>query len=105
MLLVKGCEERSNVQVVARIMNVSIERDSNGSLGITLRGGAQPDPDLTKPLIITQVRPGGAADRLVYYVRILKSIIYLTVNITKYFFHIILNNNLCSPIIKTILLE
>uniref|UniRef100_A0A1B6DIR9 PDZ domain-containing protein n=1 Tax=Clastoptera arizonana TaxID=38151 RepID=A0A1B6DIR9_9HEMI len=58
-----GWEGRSNVQVISRIMSVSIERDMNGSLGITLRGGAQANPDLTKPLVITQVRPGGAADR------------------------------------------
>ncbi|XP_054275201.1 glutamate receptor-interacting protein 1-like [Macrosteles quadrilineatus] len=55
-------EQMSNVQVVRRVMNVSIERDSNGSLGITLRGGAHPDPALSRPLTITQVKPGGPAD-------------------------------------------
>lgn len=60
---VLGYRENSNVHVISRVMNISIERDSNGSLGITLRGGAQPDPNLSRPLTITQIKPGGAADR------------------------------------------
>lgn len=56
-------EHSSSVQVVTRTINVSIERDGSGSLGITLRGGAHPDPGHSRPLIITQIKPGGAADR------------------------------------------
>ncbi|XP_046673224.1 glutamate receptor-interacting protein 2 isoform X2 [Homalodisca vitripennis] len=56
-------EHSSSVAVVARTMNVSIERDASGSLGITLRGGAHHDPALSRPLIITQIKPGGPADR------------------------------------------
>lgn len=49
--------------VTSRIAEVTVER-TDGSLGITLRGGTIPDhPHLSRPLIITQVRPGGPAYR------------------------------------------
>jgi len=46
-----------------KIIDVFIERE-DGSLGIVLRGGAHPDPDMCKPLTVTHVRPDGPADRL-----------------------------------------
>ncbi|XP_026808783.1 glutamate receptor-interacting protein 2 isoform X2 [Rhopalosiphum maidis] len=45
-----------------KIIDVFIERE-DGSLGIVLRGGAHPDPDMCKPLTVTHVRPDGPADR------------------------------------------
>lgn len=47
-----------------KIIDVFIERE-DGSLGIVLRGGAHPDPDMCKPLTVTHVRPDGPADRQV----------------------------------------
>lgn len=53
-----------NVGVTCKLAHVCIERDTNGSLGITLRGGIVPsNPELNSPLIITQVRTNGPADR------------------------------------------
>lgn len=48
--------------VCSKVTNITIERES-GSLGFTLRGGAHPDPLLSRPLIVTHVRPGGPADK------------------------------------------
>ncbi|XP_069674569.1 glutamate receptor-interacting protein 2 isoform X2 [Periplaneta americana] len=48
--------------VCPKVTNVTIERET-GSLGFTLRGGAHPDPLLSRPLVVTHVRPGGPADR------------------------------------------
>ena len=50
--------------VCPKVTNITIEREA-GSLGFTLRGGAHPDPLLSRPLIVTHVRPGGPADKLV----------------------------------------
>lgn len=52
-----------------KIIDVFIERE-DGSLGIILRGGAHPDPDMCKPLTVTHVRPDGPADRLVKLVKL-----------------------------------
>ncbi|XP_023709874.1 glutamate receptor-interacting protein 2 isoform X2 [Cryptotermes secundus] len=51
----------NSVCVCPKITHVTIEREA-GSLGFTLRGGAHPDPLLSRPLVITYVRPGGPAD-------------------------------------------
>ena len=49
--------------VSSKIADVAVER-VDGSLGITLRGGAVVDhPRLSRPLVITQVRMNGPAYR------------------------------------------
>ncbi|XP_066993611.2 glutamate receptor-interacting protein 1 isoform X2 [Anabrus simplex] len=48
--------------ICTRVYQVRIEREA-GSLGFTLRGGTHPDPILSRPLVVTHVRPGGPADR------------------------------------------
>jgi len=52
----------SGQYVKHKIIDVFIERE-DGSLGIVLRGGAHPDPDMCKPLTVTHVRRDGPADR------------------------------------------
>lgn len=53
----------SDQYVKHKIIDVYIEKE-DGSLGIVLRGGVHPDPDMCKPLTVTHVRPDGPADRL-----------------------------------------
>lgn len=54
---------QSSLCVTSKIAEITVER-LDGSLGITLRGGTIPDnPHLSRPLVITQVRPGGPAYR------------------------------------------
>ncbi|KAJ9589081.1 hypothetical protein L9F63_017626, partial [Diploptera punctata] len=73
--LLRGVEDRAVLEleyplpsyqnslcVCPKVTNVTIERES-GSLGFTLRGGVHPDPLLSRPLIVTHVRPGGPADK------------------------------------------
>ncbi|XP_025416585.1 glutamate receptor-interacting protein 2-like isoform X3 [Sipha flava] len=45
-----------------KVIDVFIERE-DGNLGIVLRGGAHPDPEMCKPLTVTHVRSDGPADR------------------------------------------
>lgn len=47
----------------SKVVQVSMQRDEDGSLGFTIRGGSQNDPDRSRPLLVTQVREGGPADR------------------------------------------
>ncbi|RZF34227.1 hypothetical protein LSTR_LSTR010547 [Laodelphax striatellus] len=54
---------QEDVSVTCKLTHVCIERDISGSLGITLRGGVQSNPENNMPLVITQVRPNGPADR------------------------------------------
>ncbi|RZC38595.1 glutamate receptor-interacting protein 1 [Asbolus verrucosus] len=54
---------QSSLCVISKITEVTLER-VDGSLGITLRGGSVPEhPHLSRPLVITQVRPNGPAHR------------------------------------------
>jgi hypothetical protein len=53
---------QSSLCVCPKVTHLTLEREA-GSLGFTLRGGAHPDPLLSRPLVITYVRPGGPADR------------------------------------------
>ena len=48
--------------VVTRCVGILLEKEG-GSFGFTVRGGASNEPNKTRPLIITHVRPGGPADR------------------------------------------
>lgn len=61
-----------------KVIDVFIERE-DGSLGIVLRGGAHPDPEMCKPLTVTHVRPDGPADRWVK----IESKLYLFIVINK----------------------
>lgn len=54
----------SDQYVKHKVIDVFIERE-DGSLGIVLRGGAHPDPEMCKPLTVTHVRSDGPADRWV----------------------------------------
>ncbi|KAJ3643689.1 hypothetical protein Zmor_026386 [Zophobas morio] len=54
---------QSSLCVTSKLAEVTLER-VDGSLGITLRGGAVPDhPHLSRPLVITHVRQNGPAHR------------------------------------------
>ncbi|XP_074028671.1 glutamate receptor interacting protein isoform X3 [Leptinotarsa decemlineata] len=54
---------QSSLCVTSRVTEVVIER-IDGSLGITLRGGLVPEhPQLSRPLVITQIRQNGPAFR------------------------------------------
>ncbi|XP_060527881.1 glutamate receptor-interacting protein 2 isoform X2 [Cylas formicarius] len=54
---------QNSLCVSSKIADVTVER-VDGSLGITLRGGYVPDhPHLSRPLIVTYVRPNGPAHR------------------------------------------
>ncbi|XP_030749851.1 glutamate receptor-interacting protein 2 isoform X2 [Sitophilus oryzae] len=54
---------QNSLCVTSKVTDVTIER-VDGSLGITLRGGYVPEhPHLSRPLIITHVRPHGPAYR------------------------------------------
>ncbi|KAF7274622.1 hypothetical protein GWI33_012701 [Rhynchophorus ferrugineus] len=54
---------QNSLCVTSKVTDVTIER-VDGSLGITLRGGYVPEhPQLSRPLIITHVRPNGPAYR------------------------------------------
>lgn len=54
---------QNSLCVTTHITEVPVER-IDGSLGITLRGGYAPDhPHLSRPLVITHVRPNGPAHR------------------------------------------
>ncbi|KAL1514313.1 hypothetical protein ABEB36_003589 [Hypothenemus hampei] len=54
---------QNSLCVTTQVTEVSVER-VDGSLGITLRGGYNPDhPHLSRPLVITHVRPNGPAQR------------------------------------------
>ncbi|XP_050536534.1 glutamate receptor-interacting protein 2-like isoform X2 [Daktulosphaira vitifoliae] len=56
-------EKYNNQCVKHKLIDVFIERDGGGSLGIVLRGGAHSDPNMCRPLIVTHVRVDGPADR------------------------------------------
>lgn len=67
-LLLFFCDAASqnSLCVTTKITEITLER-IDGSLGITLRGGAIPDhPHLSRPLVITQIRPGGPAYRYLH---------------------------------------
>ncbi|ENN81928.1 hypothetical protein YQE_01639, partial [Dendroctonus ponderosae] len=54
---------QNSLCVTSQVTEVTIER-IDGSLGITLRGGYMPEhPHMSRPLIITHVRPNGPAHR------------------------------------------
>ncbi|XP_045473895.1 glutamate receptor-interacting protein 1 isoform X1 [Harmonia axyridis] len=54
---------QQSMSVITKTTEVTLER-SDGSIGITLRGGTVLDhPNLSRPLIITHVRPNGPAAR------------------------------------------
>ncbi|KAK9889767.1 hypothetical protein WA026_007147 [Henosepilachna vigintioctopunctata] len=54
---------QNSMSVITKTTEVTLER-TDGSIGITLRGGAVLDhPNLSRPLIITHVRPNGPAAR------------------------------------------
>ncbi|CAG9772254.1 unnamed protein product [Ceutorhynchus assimilis] len=54
---------QNSICVTSQVTDVTIER-IDGSLGITLRGGYVPEhPHMSRPLIITHVRPNGPAHR------------------------------------------
>lgn len=72
-----------------KIIDVYIERE-DGNLGIVLRGGAHPDPDMCKPLIVTHVRPDGPADRLIETkLLLLKNKSYKVENVFSINYHIL----------------
>ncbi|XP_044737427.1 glutamate receptor-interacting protein 1-like isoform X2 [Chrysoperla carnea] len=48
--------------ITSKVTNITVERE-DGSLGITLRGGVHGDPQLTRALVITHVRPNGPAHK------------------------------------------
>jgi len=49
--------------VLCKRLEVMLVRDAGGTFGMTLRGGASGDPGKCRPLTVTQIRPGGPADR------------------------------------------
>jgi len=49
--------------VLCKRLEVMLVRDSGGTFGMTLRGGASCDPGKCRPLTVTQIRLGGPADR------------------------------------------
>ena len=53
---------QSTFSVLCKRVEIALEKDGN-SFGFTLRGGANPDPVRSRPLIVTQIRPGSSADR------------------------------------------
>ncbi|XP_046386465.1 glutamate receptor-interacting protein 2 isoform X2 [Ischnura elegans] len=64
-----GCrgntEEDPGIQISKRLIQVAVKRDTDGSLGITLCGGACTDNStFSRPLIISHVRPNGPVHRV-----------------------------------------
>ncbi|XP_019871732.1 glutamate receptor-interacting protein 2 isoform X2 [Aethina tumida] len=54
---------QNSLCVTSKVTEVTVE-SVDGSLGITLRGGSIPEhPSLSRPLVITQIRPNGPAHR------------------------------------------
>ena len=45
-----------------KCIDINLERDGD-SFGFTLRGGISCESAKSRPLTVTQIRPGGAADR------------------------------------------
>lgn len=59
-------------KVKTKVITVTIERD-DGNLGITLRGGFHQNSNLSRPVIITYVKPDGPAARCsTFYIITLK---------------------------------
>ena len=65
---------QNTFSVLCKCIEVSLEKDG-GSYGFTLRGGVQTEPSKCRPLTVTQIRPGGAADRWVCNAVILNSVV------------------------------
>jgi len=55
--------EQMSFSVLCKRLEVTLVRDAGGTFGMTLRGGASVDPGKCRPLTVTQMRPGGPADR------------------------------------------
>ncbi|XP_065203525.1 glutamate receptor-interacting protein 2 [Planococcus citri] len=51
------------IYVTVKKIDVFIERDEEGNLGLTLQGGVHQNPQLNRPLVVTHVRPGGPTDK------------------------------------------
>ena len=55
---------QSGYSVFSKRLEVVLDASDDDSYGFTVRGGAAThDPALTRPLTVTQIRPGGAAHR------------------------------------------
>ena len=53
---------QTTFSVICKRIEVCLQRDAD-TFGFTLRGGLHDDPTKCRPLTITQIRPGSAADR------------------------------------------
>lgn len=58
-----GIAQEETIYVTVKKIDVFIERDEEGNLGLTLQGGVHQNPQLTRPLVVTHVRPGGPTDK------------------------------------------
>lgn len=58
-----SANNEESTYVTVKKADVFIERDEEGNLGLTLQGGVHQTPQLSRPLVVTHVRPGGATDK------------------------------------------
>ena len=49
--------------VTIKKTDVYIERDGEGNLGLTLQGGLHQNPEQSRPLVVTYIRPKGPTDK------------------------------------------
>ena len=49
--------------LVTKSTEIQLRRDGGSAFGMTLRGGKQPHPSLSRPLTVMHVRPNSSADR------------------------------------------
>lgn len=52
-----------SMYITCKRIDVFIERDEEGNLGLTLQGGLHQNPEFSRPLFVTYIRPGGPTDK------------------------------------------
>ena len=57
---------QTTFSVLCKRVEVRLEKDG-GTFGFLLRGGANVEGEKSRPLTITQIRPGSSADRSYFY--------------------------------------